>query len=142
MNKQVLGQGGNKVDVSIQYQDTIIAISIKYRKKYGETDVCKIDTIARNNNLNNYKIGLVVKDKDLYLKHKYINNDDEDKKAIDTINNNNLLFDQLDIIKGLNVFCQTFQNNQKNIDEFMDFINTDYLSSPRIHLTKKFHSYN
>lgn len=139
LNKQVLGQGGNKVDVSIQYQDTIIAISIKYRKNYGETDVCKIDTIARNNNLNNYKIGLVVKDKDLYLKHKYINNDDEDKKAIDTINNNNLLFDQLDIIKGLNVFCQTFQNNQKNIDEFMDFINTDYLSSPRIHLTKKFH---
>lgn len=138
LDRKILGQGGNKVDISIQYLDTIIPISIKYRKNFGETDVCKIDKSAMNNNLN-YKIGLIVKDKNLYLKHRYINDDDEDKKAIDTINSNKLLFDETDIMKGLKSFCTIFQDSEKDVDTFIDFINAEYLFSPRVHLKKRLH---
>jgi hypothetical protein len=50
-----------------------------------------------------------------------------------------MLFDKNDIIKGLDVFCERFSSNTSNIDEFIDFINSEYLSSPRQQLIQKLH---
>ena len=49
----------------------------------------------------------------------------------------NLLFDKKDIIEGLEIFCERFQN--KNVDEYIEIINKDYLNSSRKNLKLKLH---
>lgn len=136
---KVDGGGNNIVDMTIKDGTTIVLFTIKYKKKYSETDVSKIDnTITKQNITDDYKIGLVVKDKELVIKHKYKNKLNIDKQIHNKIIENGLLFDEKDIIKGLDVFCQRF-TNILSIDEFIDFINAEYLLSPRQQLTKKLH---
>jgi len=137
---KVDGGGNNIVDMAIKQNNTLILITIKYKKKYSETDVSKIDnTITRQSITDDYKICLVVKDKELVIKHKYKNKLNIDKQIHDKIIENGLLFDEKDIIKALDVFCQRFSSNILNIDEFIDLINAEYLLSPRQLLTKKMH---
>jgi len=135
---KVEGGGNNLSDMTIKNGTTTIAFTIKYKKKYGETDVSKLDnTISKET--TDYKIGLIVKDKKVVIKHKYKNKLNIDKKIHDTIIENNLLFDETDIINALDVFCQRFSNNELNINDFIDFINGEYLLSPRKQLVKKLH---
>jgi site-specific DNA-methyltransferase (adenine-specific) len=134
---KVDGGGNNISDMTIRQESTLVAFSFKYRNKYGETDVAKIDNTLKEANIDEFKIGLVVKDKEVITKHKYKNNLNIDKQLHDKIIENELLFDEKDIIKALVVFCQRFSGN--NIDEFIDFINAEYLLSPRQQLTKKLH---
>jgi len=136
---KVDGGGNNIVDMAIKQGTTLVLFTIKYKNKYSETDVSKIDnTITKQNITDDYKIGLVVKDKEVVIKHKYKNKLNIDKQIHDKIIENGLLFDEKDIIKALDVFCQRF-TNVLSIDEFIDFINAEYLLSPRQQLTKKLH---
>jgi site-specific DNA-methyltransferase (adenine-specific) len=136
---KVDGGGNNIVDMAIKQGTTLVLFTIKYKNKYSETDVSKIDnTITKQNITDDYKIGLVVKDKEVVIKHKYKNKLNIDKQIHDKIIENGLLFDEKDIIKSLDVFCQRF-TNVLSIDEFIDFINAEYLLSPRQQLTKKLH---
>jgi hypothetical protein len=140
LNLKVDGGGNNIADMTIKHGTTLVIFTIKYKNKYSETDVSKIDnTITTQNITNDYKIGLVVKDKDVFIKHKYKNNLNIDKQIHDTIIENGLLFDEKDVIKALDVFCQRFSNNVLDIDGFIDFINAEYLLSPRQQLVKKLH---
>jgi len=140
LNLKVDGGGNNIADMTIKHGTTLVIFTIKYKNKYSETDVSKIDnTIITQNITNDYKIGLVVKDKDVFIKHKYKNNLNIDKQIHDTIIENGLLFDEKDVIKALDVFCQRFSNNVLDIDGFIDFINAEYLLSPRQQLVKKLH---
>lgn len=136
---KVDGGGNNIIDMAIKQGTTLVLFTIKYKNKYSETDVSKIDnTITKQNITDDYKIGLVVKDKEVVIKHKYKNKLNIDKQIHDKIIENDLLFDEKDIIKALDVFCQRF-TNVLSIDEFIDFINAEYLLSPRQQLTKKLH---
>ena len=136
---KVDGGGNNIVDMAIKQGTTLILFTIKYKNKYSETDVSKIDnTITKQNITDDYNIGLVVKDKEVVIKHKYKNKLNIDKQIHDKIIENGLLFDEKDIIKALDVFCQRF-TNVLSIDDFIDFINAEYLLSPRQQLTKKLH---
>jgi len=136
---KVDGGGNNIVDMVIKQGATLVLFTIKYKNKYSETDVSKIDnTITKGNITDDYKIGLFVKDKDIVIKHKYKNKLNIDKQIHDKIIENGLLLDEKDIIKALDVFCQRF-TNVLSIDEFIDFINVEYLLSPRQQLTKKLH---
>ena len=136
---KVDGGGNNIVDMAIKQGTSLVLFTIKYKNKYSETDVSKIDnTITKQNITDDYKIGLVVKDKEVVIKHKYKNKLNIDKQIHDKIIENGLLFDEKDIIKALDVFCQRF-TNVLSIDEFIDFINAEYLLSPRQQLTKKLH---
>jgi len=136
---KVDGGGNNIVDMAIKQGTSLVLFTIKYKNKYSETDVSKIDnTITKQNITDDYKIGLVVKDKEVVIKHKYKNKLNIDKQIHDKIIENGLLFDEKDIIKALDVFCQRF-TNLLSIDEFIDFINAEYLLSPRQQLTKKLH---
>ena len=133
-------KGGNVVDMSITEGTTIIYFTIKYREEFCETDAPGINGTVTNQKItDDYKIALVVKDKEIYIKHRYINGQDERKLMVDRIMKNGLLFDEKDVIKGLSVFCQRFSTNVLAIDGFIDFINTEYLLSPRQQLTKKLH---
>jgi hypothetical protein len=137
---KVDGGGNNIVDMVIKQESTYILFTIKYKKKYSETDVSKIDnTITKQNITNDYKIGLFVKDKEVVINHKYKNKLNIDKLIHDKIIENGLLFDEKNIIKALDVFCQRFSNNTLGINEFIDFINAEYLLSPRHQLIKKLH---
>ena len=137
---KINASGNNIVDFTIQNNDTLIPFSIKYQKKYGETDISKInDTILHQNLIQNYKIGLIVKDKNIIKNHNFKNKENNDFKIIKEIIENNLLFDENDIIKGLDVFCQRFSNYKDNLNVFIDFINNKYISSSRQLLIKKFH---
>ena len=139
---KVNGGGNNIIDMSIKQNNTFILFTIKYKNKYSETDVSKIDnTITKQNITDNYKIGLFVKDKEVYITHKYKNKLNIDKQMHDKIIENGLLFDEKDVVKALDVFCQRFASHGQplNVDEFIDFINAEYLLSPRQQLTKKLH---
>jgi len=137
---RVDGGGNNIVDMAIKQGTSLVLFTIKYKNKYSETDVSKIDnTITSQKITDDYKIGLVVKDKEVFIKHKYKNKFNIDKQIHDKTIENDLLFDEKDVIKALDVFCQRFSNNVLSIDEFIDFINEEYLLSPRQQLTKKLH---
>ena len=112
LNVKVEGGGNNIVDMTIKQGTTTVLITIKYKKKYSETDVSKIDnTLTKQNITDDYKIGLFVKDKEVVVKHKYKNKLNIDKQLHDKIIENGLLFDEKDIIKALDVFCQRFSSN-------------------------------
>ena len=137
---KVDGGGNNIVDMTIKDEDTLVLFTIKYKNKYSETDVSKIDnTIIKQNITDDYKVGLIVKNKEIVINHKYKNKLNIDKQIHDAIIENGLLFDQNDIIQALDVFCQRFSSNTLSIDGFIDYINTEYLLSPRKQLTKKLH---
>ena len=137
---KVDGGGNNIVDMTIKHGNTLILFTIKYKNKYSETDVSKIDnTITKQNITDDYKIGLVVKNKEVVIKHKYKNKLNIDKQIHEKIIENGLLFDEKDIIKALDVFCQRFSSNVLDIGDFIDFINAEYLLSPRQQLIKKLH---
>lgn len=137
---KVDGGGNNIVDMTIKQGTTLVLFTIKYKNKYSETDVSKIDnTIIKQNITEDYKIGLFVKDKEVVINHKYKNKLNIDKQIHDQIIKNDLLFDEKDIIKALDVFRQRFTNNVSRVDDFIDFINAEYLLSPRQQLIKKIH---
>ena len=134
------GGGNNIVDLTIMQGCTIIPFSIKYRKKHSETDVSKIDnTITKQKLAKDYKIGLFVKNKEVVINHKYHNKLNIDKQLHDKIIENGLLFDEQDIIKALSVFIERFSNNVLSINDFIEFINAEYLLSPKQQLIKKLH---
>lgn len=137
---KVDGGGNNIVDMVIKQESSLILFTIKYKNKYSETDVSKIDnTIIKQNITNDYKIGLFVKDKEVLINHNYKNKLNIDNQIHGKIKENGLLFDEKNIIKALDVFCQRFSNNTLGINEFLDFINAEYLLSPRHQLIKKLH---
>ena len=140
LNVLVEGGGNNISDMTIGDDETLFPFSVKYRGKFGETDVSKIyNTVTKQKISDNFKIVLIVKNKKLYKNHTYKNEYNIDKELIDTIIENNLLFDKKDIIIALDVFCERFSNNLKSIDEFIELINAEYLLSPRQQLVKRLH---
>ena len=142
MKLKVEGGGNNIIDMSIKDNSTYIFFTIKNKNRYSETDVSKIDnTVSKQNITNDYKIGLFVRDKDVVLNHRYKNQLNIDKQNHDKIIENGMLFDEKDVIKSLDVFCERFSQNVLNIDDFIEFINTEYLSSPRQQLTQKLHQH-
>lgn len=142
LDVKIEGGGNNIVDMTIKKENTTILFSIKYNNKYGETDVSEIDnTIMKQNITDDYKLGLFVKNKEVLINHKYKNGKNIKKQHHDSIRENGLLFDEKDVIKALDVFCQRFSGNKVSIDDFIDFINADYLCSPRKQLILKLHQY-
>jgi len=140
LKTKIEGGGNNISDITIKHNDTVMPFSIKYKNKYGETDVSKIDNTIKSHSLFSvYNIGLFVKDKNLIKNHKYKNKLNIDKQLHDTIIKNGLLFDSEDIINALNVFCDRFEHNDLTVNDFIDFIDCEYLCSPREQLRKKLH---
>lgn len=139
LKTKVEGGGNNIADMVIKQGDMLTILTIKYKDKYTETDASKIDNTMKSQNIANYNIGLFCKHKEVYETHKFKNSLNIDKQLIDKIIENHLLFDKHDIIKALDVFCERFTYNSLTINEFVDFVNKDYLLSPRQQLTKKLH---
>ena len=132
-------QGNNPSDITIKHNDIIIPITIKYKNKFipNMSGVAEIDCEINNANINNYKIGLIVKDKSLVKMHKYKNDESVQNNLHKQLIENKLLLDEKDIIIGLKTFCNNFTDYK--IDDFIELINKDYLLSGRIRLKLKLH---
>lgn len=136
--KQKIAQGNNPSDITIKHNDKIIAFSVKYRNKFlpNQSSVSELDGELSKIN-EDYSIGLIVKDKDLIINHNYKNDGGNQKKLHSKVIEDNLLFDEKDIIEGLEVFCDKFKNT--NVDDFVELINKEYLGSSRKQLKLKLH---
>jgi hypothetical protein len=137
---KIAGGGNNITDFTIKNGETIIPFSIKYKDGFKESDVTKIDnTIKTHQKITEYKIAFITKDKEVVKKHKFKNNTNIDKIILDSVIENNLLFDQSDLIKALDVFRSRVPENLLEIDDFIDFVNAEYLFSERKQLVLKLH---
>ena len=140
LKTKVSGGGNNPVDFTIKQLNTWIHFTIKYREKFGETDVSSIKgTITDQEIHTDYKIALICMNKRIFQDHRYNNEKSNNKLLHDKMIQDGLLFDETDVIKALDVFCQRFSNNTLCINEFIEFVNTEYLLSPRKQLTKRMH---
>jgi hypothetical protein len=132
--------GGNVSDVTIKQGRTIIPISIKYKPNFVPkgSDVNSLET-TMNLITDDFKVGFIVKDKEIVKNHTYTNNKNIHKQVHDRVIENGLLFDEIDLIKGMEVFRERFQPLFTNIEDFTEMFDRDYLLNPRKQLVKWFH---
>lgn len=119
------------------------AVSIKYKKEFNPatSDISPINsTLRRIIPEGNYKYSLVVRDKNLVVNHRYINDSSEYKIVHDNVIENGLLFDEQDIIKGIHLFCERFVSfKEHSVEIWMEKINNDYLQCRKTFLIEKLH---
>ena len=86
---------------------------------------------------DDFKVGFIVKDKNIVIKHTYTNKENIHKQVHDRVIEYDLLFDEMDLINGLEVFKERFVSSSViNIDEFIEMIDRDYFLNPRKQLVK------
>jgi len=144
IDKKIGDNVGNIVDITIQQHDsTFVFFSVKYQKKYGETDLVKIKkSVESRSHIQNFKLGLIVKDKEMYQFHKFRNAKNVDRQVLQEVIDNRLLFDEKDVIQAMELFVKKFddfKNTHGTISNLIDHINEQHLSNPRIVLIKRFH---
>ena len=137
LNKYINSKHGGVSDITIIKDNILIPFSIKYKNNFlpSSTDVSTIDNTFKT---ENYKIGLIVKDKKVITNHTYTNKKSIHKILHDKIITDNLLFDEKDIIKGIKVFIDKFKK-YKNFKTLCEVINKDYLLSYKKQLVLKLH---
>ena len=132
-----LHQGNNPSDLTPIINDIYTPFSIKYLAVYGEYDLNRLNTAVQT-----FKgdIGLIVKDKSIVINHKFNHHNYPDKKLLDIIIKNKLIFDEKDINIALEKFRQTiYAIDFSDVDELMDWMDGYYLECKRIPLTLKLH---
>ena len=137
LNKNINSKQGGVSDITIIKDGILIPFSIKYKKHFlpSASDVSIIDNTFKS---ENYKIGLIVKDKKLVINHNYTNKKSIHKILHDKVITDNLLFDEQDIIKGIKVFCCRF-GKYETVKSLSEDINKDYLLSRKKQLVLKLH---
>ena len=138
LKKNIRSKDGGVSDILIKQGEYIVSFSIKYKNSFlpSSSDVSHIDNTFKK---EKYKIGLIVKDKNLVINHKYINTKSIHKILHDKVIADKLLFDEEDVIKGIKVFVDKFKKYKNNIEGFYEIINLNYLKSGRKQLVLKLH---
>jgi hypothetical protein len=134
-------------DIILKHNNTFIPFSVKYNNidmannKKNKFLPTKSDIITIDNYFYNVdkKIGFIVKDKKIVIKHGYKDLENDFKKEIDIMLNNKLLFDENDVKNALKRFCSQYKNYKNNITGFMEFINTNYFQYYKRVLVVKLH---
>jgi len=136
--KKIRSKEGGVSDILIEKDGYMVSFSIKYKNTFlpSSSDVTHIDSTFKK---EKYKIGLIVKDKNLVVNHKYTNNKSVHKIVHDKVILDKLLFDEGDVIKGIKVFIDKFKKYKNNIEGFYERININYLNSGRKQLVLKLH---
>jgi hypothetical protein len=137
-----LHQGNNPSDLTPTIDGRYTAFTIKYLNGYdtGGYDLNRLDTIMKGNG----DIGLIVKDKIVIEGHRFNHPNYPDKKLLDVVTKNNMLFDSEDINRSLETFIQTVAKLKvefSNVDELMEWMDEYYLECSRSPLTLKLHQH-
>ena len=140
----VTDKSGGCSDLTLLCGDnSIAAFSVKYKNKFNPatSDVSDMDnTLKAIEGLPGYKLGLIVRDKSLVLNHRYTNNSSIHKTVHDRVVADGLLFDEQDIIRGMQVFCDRFAPDAaSSVEQFIENVNTSCLASSRKQLVRKLH---
>ena len=161
-----ISNGNNKSDITFKQEEYTIPTSIKYKGHKSETDLSKLDGIMKKKNIP-YKLALIVKDKQIYINHRYNHSEDIDKDLIDTCIKNDLLRDEDDVRKAwkllrdrliavglLIVNTNIHEDLEEDEDEeiykysyiscpdvknIIEFMNEEYLNTKRISLKLRLH---
>ena len=141
LNARVEGGGNNVADITLRRGATLIAFSVKYNREYAETDACRLSaTLAEIGAAEpDFKVGLIVRDRALILEHAYHNNKNIDKVMHDRVIADNLLFDETDVVRGLDAFRARFAAFAGDMTTMAALIDSDYLGSPRRQLRLRLH---
>lgn len=137
-------KGNNPIDLAVRRCDeTIVAISIKHEKNYGDADLVAIDkqfsNFAAAGGGAKYKLCVIVKNGEMYKKHRYNDNKNPKKEIFDRVFVDGLFFDKSDVIRAMDVFCGRARAHEFSIETIIDYANATYLLSPRIQLVRKLH---
>tara|TARA_Y100000389_G_scaffold195557_1_gene227136 strand:- start:1281 stop:5243 length:3963 start_codon:yes stop_codon:yes gene_type:complete len=141
MFDQPIRQHGNPSDRTYELDGYTIPTSIKYRKSYCETDLLKLKSTMEDKG-DKYKLSLIVKDKNLYINHKFMHNKDQNKLILDKVIEDNLLLDEKDVMIAYERFQEKLRKlNFKNVNDVIEWMNDEYLNNPRKNLILKLHQY-
>ena len=136
---KVNGGGDNLLDFVLKQSDTFIPFSVKYMAKYEDTDVDRIANTFKNR-YPKHKVGLFVKDRKFVTDHKFHDELSDKSIFLRKCNADGLLFDETDIVKSLQMFCDKYKNkNFRNIDDFVEHIDETYLLTTRKQLILRTH---
>jgi hypothetical protein len=140
----IVDKSGGCSDLTLQMNGGLIAaFSIKNKNKFNPatSDVSDMDnTMKAMEGIPGYKLGLIVRDKSLVLNHRYTNASSIHKTVHDRVVADGLLFDETDILKAMQVFCDRFQSYaDMPVEQFIEIINREYLLCDRKQLVRKLH---
>jgi len=139
----VTDKSGGCSDLTLRNADqSLTAFSVKYKNKFNPatSDVSDMDNTLKAMEGIPYKLGLIVRDKSLVVNHRYTNSSSIHKTVHDRVIADGLLFDEGDMIRGMQVFCDRFaSHSSSSVEQFMEHVNAYYLSSERKQLVRKLH---
>ena len=136
---KVNGGGDNLLDFVLKQTDTFIPFSVKYMAKYEDTDVDRIANTF-NSRYPKHKVGLFVKDRKFVTDHKFHDELSDKSIFLRKCDTDGLLFDERDIVKSLQMFCDKYKNKIfRNIDDFVEHIDETYLLTTRKQLILRTH---
>ena len=135
-----INQGNDKADMTLFDKVKKIVFSIKYRdNESADIDKLGISTLKLNCRDNDL-IGLIVKDKNRIINHKYTTDCSKSKQLLEEIHKNKLLFDETDIKKGYNKLKDELKSKYYNkLEEYIEYINKYHLDNGRKMLELKLH---
>lgn len=135
-----INQGNDKADMTLFNQVKKIVFSIKYRdNESADIDKLGISTLKLNCRDNDL-IGLIVKDKNRIINHKYTTDCSKSKQLLEEIYKNKLLLDETDIKNGYDKLKSELKSKYYNKSEkFIEYINKYHLDNGREMLVQKLH---
>ena len=137
-----INQGNDKSDMTLLDENgkRKIVFSIKYRdNESADIDNLNISTLELNRRDNDL-IGLIVKDKNRIINHRYTTNCSKSKQLLTEIHKNKLLFDETDIKNGYDKLTSELKSKYYNkSEEYIEYINKYHLDNGREMLEQKLH---
>ena len=134
-------QGNNPSDITYSKDGVIYVVSVKYKDSYGDTDLNRLTTACKNKGCE-YKLSLIVKKKNTYLKHNFHHDSMPDKLLIEKVNEDGLLKNE----KEVKIAYQSLQAKMKLMkfkdkDEIYDWLDKKYLNNSKKSLKLWFHQF-
>lgn len=139
-----LFSGDNESDITFKIGDKTVPFSVKYMKKKKCTDLVPCEkymkTYCMNNNCG-YSLGLIVKDKKIYL-DSFRNEGRAENAVIKKAKDDGYLFDEKDVKEAYIRFQKHIVSKELDtINDIYQWLDKTFLNINRINLKLKFHQY-
>ena len=139
---KALQDGNNMSDISVKFKDKgWTPFSIKYKDTKGNSDLvdCNVCMESYFNKTNEkYSLGYIVKNKSILTNHH--DSGRPEALVINKVIEDNHLFDESDVENAYKNFQNIINNmNFTTVNDIIEWIDSNYLNNPLIHLKVKFH---
>lgn len=137
-NQKISNSSGGKSDFITENNGCYTFTSCKFKKKFipGESDIEKLNNEASVDlKLDSYKLSFVCRDKSKVESHNHRH--PIVKKYFDKMLEDDLVFDFVDIKRGVDEFHKLHKN--KSYEEYCDYMNSLCLGNSRVTLIERLH---